>query len=57
MSDQLEKEYLESIVNYYKTKAIQLEHDFVSYKIKTEQSIRELNKIIENKISKQTKSS
>jgi hypothetical protein len=57
MSDQLEKEYLESIVNYYKTKAIQLEHDFVSYKIKTEQSTRELNKIIENKISKQTKSS
>jgi hypothetical protein len=53
MSDQLEKEYLESLVNYYKAKTIQLEHDFVSYKIKTEQSIRELNKIVESKISKQ----
>ena len=48
MSDPIEKEYLESIINYYRTKTIQLEHDFVAYKIKTEQHIRELNKNIEN---------
>jgi hypothetical protein len=47
MSDQLEKEYLESIINYYKTKAIQLEYDFVAYKVKTEQQIRESNKTIQ----------
>jgi len=52
MSDPIEKEYLESIVNYYRTKTIQLEYDFVSYKIKTEQSLRELNKVIEGKINK-----
>jgi|LakMenEpi03Aug12_release.lakeMendotaPanAssembly.Ray.scaffolds.fasta_scaffold5050521_1 hypothetical protein len=46
--DAQEVEYYESFLNYYKTKTIQLEHDFVSYKIKTEQHIRELNKNIEN---------
>jgi hypothetical protein len=53
MSDQLEKEYLESIINYYRTKTIQLEYDFVSYKIKTEQSMKELNKLIESKAIKE----
>jgi hypothetical protein len=51
MSDPLEKEYLESLVNYYRVKTVQLEYDFVAYKIKTEQKFRELNNNIENLLS------
>jgi len=51
MSDPIEKEYLESIINYYRTKSVQLEYDFVAYKIKTEQHVRDLNNNIENLIS------
>lgn len=46
--NELEKEHLESLVNYYRVKTVQLEYDFVSYKIKTEQKLRELNQNIEN---------
>jgi hypothetical protein len=53
MSDPIEKEYLESIVNYYKTKTIQLEYDFVSYKIRAEQQVRELNKVIQDILARQ----
>jgi hypothetical protein len=55
MSDPIEKEYLESIVNYYKTKTIQLEYDFVSYKIRSEQQVRELNKVIQDILARQEK--
>jgi hypothetical protein len=53
MSDPIEKEYLESIVNYYKTKTVQLEYDFVSYKIRAEQQIRELNKVVQDILARQ----
>ena len=53
MSDPIEKEYLESIISYYKTKTVQLEYDFVSYKIRAEQQIRELNKVIQDILARQ----
>lgn len=53
MSDPIEKEYLESIISYYKTKTIQLEYDFVTYKIKSEQQVRQLNKIIQDILARQ----
>jgi len=55
MSDPIEKEYLESIISYYKTKTVQLEYDFVSYKIRAEQQIRELNKVIQDILARQEK--
>ena len=55
MLDCIEKEYLESIVNYYKTKTIQLEYDFVSHKVKAEQQIRELNRILQDTLIKHEK--
>ena len=55
MSDPIEKEYLESIISYYKTKTVQLEYDFVSYKIRAEQQIRELNKVIQDMLARQEK--
>jgi hypothetical protein len=55
MSDPIEKEYLESIISYYKTKTIQLEYDFVSYKIRSEQQVRELNKVIQDILARQEK--
>jgi hypothetical protein len=55
MLDRLEKEHLESLINYYKTKTIQLEYDFVSYKVKAEQQIRELNQILQNTLIKHEK--
>ena len=55
MSDPIEKEYLESIISYYKTKTVQLEYDFVSYKIRAEQQIRELNKVIQDILVRQEK--
>jgi|694.fasta_scaffold00915_45 hypothetical protein len=48
MSDSKEKQYYESLVQYYRSKCIQMEYEFVIYKIKTEQSINDLNMSIQN---------
>lgn len=55
MLDSTEKEYLESLINYYKTKTVQLEYDFVAYKIKTEQDMRQANKLIQDLVAKSEK--
>ena len=48
MSNSLEKEHLESLVQYYKSKCFQMEYDFVSYKISTEQTLREMSKTMKH---------
>ena len=41
--DAQEIEYYESLIQYYKTKCNQMEHDFVIHKIRSEQAIKHLN--------------
>jgi 5,10-methylene-tetrahydrofolate dehydrogenase/methenyl tetrahydrofolate cyclohydrolase len=45
--DENEKNTLQSLVEYYRNKCNQLEHDFVQYQIKAESVVRELNERIQ----------
>jgi hypothetical protein len=40
--DENDKDTLQALVEYYRNKCMQLEHDFVQYQIKTQRTIREL---------------
>jgi hypothetical protein len=40
--DENDKDTLQALVEYYRNKCMQLEHDFVQYQIKAQRTIREL---------------
>ena len=53
--DAQEIEYYESLIQYYKTKCNQMEHDFVIHKIRSEQAIKHLNLNINSILVEQEK--
>ena len=55
MSDPKEKEYYESLIQYYRMKCNQMEHDFVIHKIRTEQALKDLNITINTMIAEKEK--
>jgi predicted ester cyclase len=55
MSDPKEKEYYESLIQYYRMKCNQMEHDFVIHKIRTEQALKDLNFTINTMIAEKEK--
>lgn len=40
--DENDKDTLQALVEYYRNKCVQLEHDYVQYQIKTQRTIKEL---------------
>lgn len=47
MSNEVEVEILQSILQYYKSKCSQLEYEFLTFKLTTEREIQKLRKSID----------